>query len=73
MWLMNKKTFFVAFLFLCVTVAWLTINIVWWTADHDEGKLVMPALFVVAAIFMVYRQATAKKRRHVEDVKKYIK
>lgn len=70
---MNKKTFAVAFVFLCVTVAWLTINIVWWTSTRRTADLFFPVVFVCLAAVMVYRQGTKKKRRHIEDAKKYIK
>lgn len=64
---MNKKTFALAFTFLCVTIAWLTINIVWWTSTRKTADLFMPTLFVCLAVVMLYRQGTKKKRRHIED------
>jgi len=70
---MNKKTFAVAFIFLCVTVAWLVINIVWWTSTHKTGELFLPVVFVCVAAGMVYRQSKTKQRRHIEDVKRHIK
>lgn len=69
---MNKKTFTVAVIFLCVTVAWLGINI-YWAMLHKNCffDLFIAVLFVAAGIGMVYNEWKKKRRRHLEEVKKY--
>ncbi len=70
---MNKKTFTVAIVFLFVTVLWLAFELVWFFAGYIHAhKLILPVLFVVAAVVMCWREYHRKKRKHVEDVKHYI-
>ncbi len=72
---MNKKTFSVAMLFLFVTIVWLVIELVWYFGSaycSSARELILPVLFVVAAVLMVWREYHRKKRKHVEDVKKYL-
>lgn len=69
---MNKKTFTVAVVFLCLAVIWLGINILWFRSSHRAGDMVIPVLFVVAGIGMVWNEFRKKRRQHVEDVKKYL-
>ncbi len=70
---MNKKTFTVAVIFLFVTVLWLAFEVVWYFAGYIVGKeLILPVLFVIAAVLMCWREFHRKKRKHVEDVKRYI-
>ena len=52
----KNKSFAVAYIFLCLTVAWLTINVVWWTRDRDAEKLVVPLLLAVAGVCIVWRE-----------------
>lgn len=70
---MNKKTFTVALMFLFVTILWLTFELVWYCAGHIPlHELWFPILFVLAAVLMTWREYHRKKRKHVEDVKKYL-
>lgn len=70
---MNKKTFTVALVFLFFTVVWLTVNLVWYFGGHlCARELFFPALFVVAGALMTWREFHRKKRKHVEDVKRYL-
>ncbi len=70
---MNKKTFSVALLFLVVTLLWLGFEIYWFCTNHlPKKELAMPVLFVIAALVMVWREFRRKKRKHVEDVKRYL-
>lgn len=69
----NKKTAIVALIFMLATIMWLSINIVWFLHDRHPGKLVIPVAFVVAGVWVFYNEFHKKKRKHVEDVKKYIK
>lgn len=70
---MNKKTFTVAIVFLFVTVLWLAFELVWFFAGYIEGQeLILPVLFVIAAVGMCWREFHRKKRKHVEDVKRYL-
>lgn len=70
---MNKKTFTVALIFLCLTIAWLVINVIWFMHDRKWSEIVVPVLLVAAAIYMVYSEFHKRKRRHIEEVKKYLK
>ena len=70
---MNKKTFTVALLFLFVTIAWWTVNIIWFIHGTTQWfRLIMPTVFVACASIMTWREFKQKKRKHVEDVKHYI-
>jgi hypothetical protein len=71
---MNKKTFSVAMIFLIVTVLYLGFELFsHFYFGHPNGRgLVLPILFVVAAAVMAWREFHRKKRKHVEDVKKYL-
>ncbi len=70
---MNKKTFTVSLVFLFVTVAWLTVNIIWFIHGSTQWfRLLLPVLFVACASLMTWREFKRKKRKHVEDVKHYI-
>ena len=71
--LMNKKTFTVALLFLCLTLVWLVINLIWFMQDGKWSEIVVPVLLVVAGVYMVYSEFHKRKRRHIEEVKKYLK
>ncbi len=71
---MNKKTFTVAVIFLIVTSLYLAFELVsrFRFGFTRDGGLILPVLFVVAAAIMVWREYHRKKRKHVEDVKKYL-
>lgn len=68
---MNKKTFAVAVLFFCVSLAWLVVNI-FWTVKHCNTMvdLVISVFFFLAGVGMVYNECKKKKRRHLADVDK---
>lgn len=69
---MNKKTFTLAFLFFCVTLAWLGANIYWaWYRKNSVIDLVIALLFVAASAGMVYNECKKKKCKHIEDVNKH--
>lgn len=70
---MNKKTFTVAVIFMIVTVAWLGVELFFYFSGYIRPQeLVLPVLFVIAAVIMCWRESIRKKRKHVEDVKKYL-
>lgn len=70
---MNKKTFTVALLFLFFAIVWLVVNLVWYFSGVQCAReLFLPMVFVVAGGFMTWREYHRKKRRHVEDVKRYL-
>lgn len=70
---MNRKTFTVALLFLFFTVVWLVVNLVWYFGGMQcVRELFLPTVFVVAGVVMVWREYHRKKRKHVEDVKRYL-
>ena len=69
----NKKTAAVALVFLLATIFWFTINVVWCLHDGRYSKLVVPAVFVIAGIVMFRNEYHKKKRKHVEEVKRYIR
>lgn len=70
---MNKKTFLVALMFLLVTLLWLAFELYWFFTNHlPKKELALPVLFVIAALVMVWREFHRKKRKHVEDVKRYL-
>ncbi|MEE1098637.1 MAG: hypothetical protein UHY58_01810 [Alistipes sp.] len=70
---MNKKTFTVAVIFMIVTVAWLAFELYFYFAGYiKRQELVLPVVFVIAAVIMCWREFIRKKRKHVEDVKRYL-
>lgn len=69
----NKKTATVALVFMLATIMWLVINIVWVLHDGCVRELILPVFFMLAGIWMFHREFHKKKRKHVEDVKKYIR
>ncbi len=70
---MNKKTFAVALLFWIVTLLWLAFELYWFFTNHlPKKELALPVLFVIASSVMVWREYHRKKRKHVEDVKRYL-
>ena len=69
---MNKKTFTVATIFLCVTLVWLGVNIYWLLNRLNTlFDLVIAVLFVLAGVGMVYNECHKKKRRHLDEVNRY--
>lgn len=70
---MNKKTFALALIFFVVTVLYLGFELYWFFTSHlPKKELALPVLFVIAASVMVWREFRRKKRKHVEDVKRYL-
>lgn len=71
---MNRKTFTLAVIFLVVTILWLGI-LLYWMLTHRGSvhifDLFVSVIFVLAGLGMVYNEAKKKKRRHLEEVKKY--
>jgi len=71
---MNKKTFTLAVLFLCLTLVWLGVNIYWWLSPRDcliVFDLFVSVVAVAAGCGMVYNECNKKKRRHLDEVNKY--
>ncbi len=70
---MNKKTFTVAIIFFFVTLLWLGVELFFYFKGYIVGKeLAMPVLFVIAAVLVCWREFRRKKRKHVEEVKRYL-
>lgn len=66
---MNKKTFTLALLFLCLTLVWLGINVYWDITRHlDVYNTLLSLLFVIFGAAMTWNEAKKKKRRHIEEV-----
>ena len=54
---MNKKTFTLALLFLCVTLVWLGVNLYWdYVGRVDVYNTFIALLFVVFAAAMVWTE-----------------
>ena len=69
---MNKKTFTVATIFLCVTLVWLGVNIYWTLSKQNTlFDLVIAVLFVLAGVGMVYNEFHKKRRKHLDEVNRY--
>lgn len=71
---MNRKTFTLSVLFLCVTLVWMGLNI-YWAVTHKNCvhvfDFVVGVLFVAAAAAMVWNECKKKKRRHLARVSKH--
>ena len=66
---MNKKTFTLALLFLCVTLVWLGVNLYWdYVGRVDVYNTFIALLFVVFAAAMVRNEYHKKRRRHLDEV-----
>lgn len=66
---MNKKTFTLALLFLCLTLVWFGINVYWDITRHlDVYNTLLSLLFVIFGAVMTWNEAKKKKRRHIEEV-----
>ena len=66
---MNKKTFTLALLFLCLTLVWFGINVYWDITRHlDVYNTLLSLLFVIFGSAMTWNEAKKKKRRHIEEV-----
>ncbi|MCM1151446.1 MAG: hypothetical protein NC209_02255 [Alistipes sp.] len=71
---MNKKTFILASMFLCITLVWLGANVYWRAvrpACVSGFDLAVAVLFVAVAAGMTVHEFRKKKRRHLEDVNKH--
>ncbi len=70
----NKKAATVALVFLLLTILYLSMHIVWLIGgEKNYFRLFVAVVFFVAGVMMVYNEFHKKPRRHVEDVKKYIR
>ena len=60
---MNKGNgrYWTAFTFLCVTAAWLTINVVWWTRTHRTEDLAIPAVLALLGLYIFFREERRRK------------
>lgn len=66
---MNKKTFTLALLFLCLTLVWFGIYVYWDITRHlDVYNTLLSLLFVIFGAAMTWNEAKKKKRRHIEEV-----
>ena len=66
---MNKKTFTLALLFLCLTLVWFGINVYWDITRHlDVYNTLLSLLFVIFGAAMTWNEAKKKKLRHIEEV-----
>lgn len=52
----GKWRYWTAFALLCVTLAWLTINIVWWTRTRMTGDLAIPAVLALLGCYLFFRE-----------------
>ncbi len=71
---MNKKTFALACIFLCATIAWFGLNLYWrFYAGHCVSgfDLVVSLLCVLAGGAMVRHEFRKKKRRHLHEVNRH--
>ena len=59
--------YWAAFTLLCLTVAWLTINIVWWTQSRKTDELAVPAVLFVLGAYLFWRES---RRRSKSDRRK---
>lgn len=49
------------------------MNLVWYFGGHlCVRELFLPTMFVAAGVLMTWRESHRKKRKHVEDVKRYL-
>ena len=67
---MNKKTFTLAVIFLCVSVALLVAEIFWFYRNCTVYDWIISVFLVVAGAWMVWNELHKKKRRHLADVNK---
>lgn len=71
---MNKKTFTLAVIFLCVTIVWLGLNVYWFLTRSNcvhVFDLLIGVLFVLAGVGMVHNEFSKKKRKHLDEVNRY--
>ncbi|MDE5708349.1 MAG: hypothetical protein K2L09_06510 [Alistipes sp.] len=71
---MNKKTFILALLFLCITIVWLGFSVYWRIvrpACVSLFDLLIAVVFVAVAAGMTVHEFRKKKRVHLEDANKY--
>lgn len=67
--IMNKKAFGLAVLFLCATLAWLVVSILWFFRGRCSAFDVMVAVLACAAgLGMAWNEYHKKKRRHLAEV-----
>ncbi len=65
---MNKKTFALAVVFLCVAVALLAVNLFWFRDSCTAWDWVITVFLVIAGVLMVGNEMHKKRRRHLADV-----
>ncbi|MCH5335097.1 MAG: hypothetical protein J1D86_04750 [Alistipes sp.] len=58
----GKAGFITAFVCLCITSAWLTINLVWFLGGNSARELILPALLFLAGAALMYREARRARR-----------
>ncbi len=68
---MNKKTFTLAVIFLCVAVALLVADIFWFYHKCTAYDWIIAVFLVIAGVWMVWNELHKKKRRHLADVNKH--
>lgn len=67
---MNKKTFSLAVIFLCVAVALLLADFLWFYEKCTAYDWIIAAFLVIAGIWMVWNELHKKKRPHLTEVDK---
>lgn len=65
---MNKKTFTLAVLFLCVAVGLLVVNLIWFSKSCTKWDWTISVFLVIAGVLMVWNELHKKKRLHRSDV-----
>lgn len=71
---MNKKTFVLALLFLCLTAAWFGISLYWFFARRAYVgwfDLLIALCFVAAGAGMTVHEFRKKKRVHLDEVNRH--
>ncbi|MDE6508371.1 MAG: hypothetical protein K2O55_06670 [Alistipes sp.] len=71
---MNFKTFALALLFLCLTVAWFGVSLYWFfTCRAFVGwfDLAIAGCFVAAGVGMTVHEFRKKKRVHLDEANKH--
>ena len=71
---MNKKTFTLAVVFLCLTLLWVGRNVYWLIAGGycvTKFDLVVAVLFVLAGSGKDNNECKKKKRRHLDEVNRH--
>lgn len=67
---MNKKTFTLAVIFLCVAIGLLVANIFWFCDTCTTWDWTISVFLVIAGVLMVWNEKHKKRRLHRADVDK---